>query len=102
MYSPKRNPKQIREMTVTVRCQRLVDAALAYRDAWRARKAFAKQFRQEPRTDQVFLKATVAQLDRNLTDSRLNLERIAISLRNDPFATKKIEKENRTWKGNRK
>ena len=79
-------------MTVTVR-HRLVDAALAYRDAGRARKAFAKQFPQEPRTDQVFLKATVAQLDKNLTDSLLNLERIVISLQTDRFATKKTRKK---------
>jgi hypothetical protein len=67
-------------MTVTARYQQLIDAALAYRDAWRARKAFGKQFRQEPRADQVFLKATAAQLDKNVTDSRRNLGRTAISL----------------------
>ena len=54
---------------------RRIDAALAYGDAWRARKAFGKQFRQEPRVDQLFLKATAAQLDKNLTDSRRNFER---------------------------
>ena len=70
-------------MTVTARYQRLIDAALAYRDACRARKAFAKQFRQEPRIDQVFLKATVAQLDKNVTDTRKDLERMAIRLQND-------------------
>jgi hypothetical protein len=52
--------------------------ALAYRDAWRAGKSFGKQFWQEPRIDQVFLKATVAQLDKDVTDSRRNLEGAAI------------------------
>jgi hypothetical protein len=69
-------------MTVTT-CQQLIDPALAYTDAWRARKAFRKQFRQEPGVDQVFLKATAAQLDKNVTDSRRNLERTAIILQND-------------------
>jgi hypothetical protein len=69
-------------MTVTT-CQQLIDAALAYRDAWRARKAFRKQFRREPGVDQVFLKATAAQLDKNATDSRRNLARTAIRLQND-------------------
>ena len=70
-------------MTDAARYQQLIDAALAYGDAWRARKAFGKQFRQEPRVDQVFVKATAAQLDKNLTDSRRNLERAAIRLEND-------------------
>lgn len=69
-------------MTVTT-YQQLIDAALAYRDAWRARKSFRKQFRQEAGVDQVFLKATAAQLDKNVTDSRRNLERTAIILQND-------------------
>jgi hypothetical protein len=60
--------------------QQLIDAALAYGDAWRARKAFGKQFWQEPRVDQVFLKATAVQLDKDVTDSRRNLERVAIRL----------------------
>ena len=67
-------------MTDAARYRKLVDAALAYRDAWRARKAFGKQFRQEPRVDQVFLKATAAQLDKDVADSRRNLERLAIRL----------------------
>ena len=62
-------------MTDAATYQQLIDAALAYGDAWRARKAFGKQFRQEPRVDQLFLKATAAQLDKNLTDSRRNFER---------------------------
>ena len=70
-------------VTDTARYQQLIDAALAYRDAWRARKAVGKQFRQEPRVDQVFLKATAAQFDKNLTGSRRNLERSAIRLEND-------------------
>jgi hypothetical protein len=70
-------------MTVTARYQRLIDAALAYRDAWRARKAFAEQFREEPRIEQVFLRATAVQLDKNVNDTRENLERMAIRLQND-------------------
>jgi hypothetical protein len=82
--------------------QQLIDAPLAYGEAWRARKAFGKQSRQEPRVDQVFLKATVAQLDKNLTDSRRNLERAAIRFVKRSVRTKKIEQENQTPKGNRK
>jgi plastocyanin len=37
--------------------QQLIDAARVYADAWRARKAFRKQFRH-PRVDQVFLSYT--------------------------------------------
>ena len=70
-------------MTDAARYQQLIDAAFAYGDAWRARNAFGKQFRQEPRVDQVFLKATATQLDKNLADSRRNLERAAIRLEND-------------------
>jgi hypothetical protein len=50
--------------------RQLIDAALADGDAWRARKASGKQCLQEPRVNQVFLKATAEQLDKNLTDSR--------------------------------
>jgi hypothetical protein len=67
-------------MTDAARYQQLIDAALAYRDTCRARKAFGKQVRQEPRVDQVFLKATAAQLDKEVSDSRRNLERMAIRL----------------------
>ena len=70
-------------MTVTAQYQRLIDAALAYREAWRARKAFAEQFREGPRIEQVFLRATAAQLDKNVNDTRENLERTAIRLQND-------------------
>jgi hypothetical protein len=70
-------------MTVTARYQRLIDAALAYREAWRARKAFAEQFREAPRVEQVFLSATAAQLDKNVNDTRENLEMTAIRLQND-------------------
>jgi hypothetical protein len=45
-------------MTDVARYQQLIDSALAYREGRRVRKAFGKQFRQEPRIDQVFLKAT--------------------------------------------
>jgi uncharacterized protein YneF (UPF0154 family) len=70
-------------MTVTARCQRLIDAATAYIDAWRARKAFAEQFREEPRIDQVFVRATASQLDKNVTETRKDLERMAIRLQNN-------------------
>jgi len=85
-------------MTVTARYQRPIDAALAYREAWRARKAFAEQFREEPRTEQVFLRATAAQLDKNVNDTRENLERTAIRLKNDRseqarFGNKQTRKE---------
>jgi hypothetical protein len=89
-------------MTDAARYQQLINAALAYRDAWRARKAFGKQFRQEPRVDQVFLKATAAQLDKDVTDSRRNLERAAIRLENDLSEQKKIKQGHQTQKGNRK
>jgi hypothetical protein len=69
-------------MTVTARYQRLIDAALAYRDAWRARKSFAEQFREEPRIDQV-LRGMAAQLDKNVTDTRKDLDGMAITLQND-------------------
>jgi hypothetical protein len=75
-------PNKVKPMTVTT-YQQVIDAALAYRDSWRARKALRNQFRQEPGVDQVFLKATAAQLDKNVTDSRRNLERTAIRLQND-------------------
>ena len=71
----------------------VIDAALAYGDAWRARKAFGKQFRQEPRVDQVFLKATAAPLDRNLTDSG-GISKGAIRLENDLSEQMKIKQEN--------
>ena len=67
-------------MTDAARYQQLIDSALAYREGRRVRKAFGKQFRQEPRIDQVFLKATAAQLDKEVSDSRRNLERMAIRL----------------------
>jgi hypothetical protein len=70
-------------MTVTAQYQRLIDAALPYREAWRARKAFAEQFREGPRIEQVFLRATAAQLDKNVNDTRENLEWTAIRLQND-------------------
>ena len=72
--------KTSKQMSVTARYQMLIDAALAYRDAWRARNAFSKQFQQEPHADQLFLKATAVQLDKDVADSRRNLERIAIRL----------------------
>ena len=89
-------------MTDAARYQQLINAALAYGDAWRARNAFGKQFRQEPHVDQVFLKATAAQLDKDVTDSRRNLERAAIRLENDLSEQKKIKQEHRIQKGNRK
>ena len=89
-------------VTEAARYQQLINAALAYGDAWRARNAFGKQFRQEPRVDQVFLKATAAQLDKDVTDSRRNLERAAIRLENDLSEQKKIKQEHQTQKGNRK
>ena len=58
-------------MTDPGRYQQLISEALAYGDAWRARKAFGKQFRQKPRGDQVFLKATAARLDKNVTDPKM-------------------------------
>jgi hypothetical protein len=67
-------------MTDAARYRKLIDAALAYRDACLAKKSFRKQFRQEPRIDQVFLKATAEQLDKHVTDSRRNLERLVIRL----------------------
>ena len=79
-------------MTVTARYQRLIDAALAYREAWRARKAFADQFREEPRIEQVFLRATAAQLDKNANDTRENLERTAIIAKRS-VRTNKIRQE---------
>jgi hypothetical protein len=36
-----------------------------------AQEAFGKQFRQQPRIDQVFLKATAAQIDKNVTDPKM-------------------------------
>ena len=51
------DPKRVIQMNVAARYQRLIDAALAYREAWRARKAFAEQFREEPHIEQVFLRA---------------------------------------------
>ena len=89
-------------MTDAATYQQLIDAALAYGDAWRARKAFGKQFRQEPRVDQVFLKATVAQLDKDVIDSRRNLERAAIRLKNDLFEQRRSSKNHQSQKGNRK
>jgi len=89
-------------MTDAARYQQLIDAALAYRGAWRARKAFGKQFRQEPGVDQVFLKATAAQLDKDVIDSRRNLERAAIRLENDLSEQRKSSKNHQTQKGNRK
>jgi hypothetical protein len=89
-------------MTDAARYQQLIGAALAYGEAWRARNAFGKQFRQEPRVDQVFLKATAAQLDKNLTDSRRNLERAAIRLENDLSEQRRSSKNHQSQKGNRK
>ena len=89
-------------MTDAPRYQQLIDAALAYGDAWRARNAFGKQFRQEPRADQVLLKATAAQLDKNLTDSRRNLERAAMRLENDLSEQRRSSKNHQTQKRNRK
>ena len=83
-------------MTDAARYQQLIDAARAYRDAWRARKAFGKQFRQEPRVDQVFLKATAAQLDKNVADSRRELERAALRFVKRSVRTKKIKQEDQT------
>ena len=77
------DPKRVIQMTGTARYQRPIDAALAYREAWRARKAFAEQFREEPHIEQVFLRATAAQFDKNVNDTRENLERMAIRLQND-------------------
>jgi uncharacterized protein YneF (UPF0154 family) len=88
-----------KQMSVAARYKLLIDAALAYGDAWRARKAFRKQFRQEPRVDQVFLKATAAQLDKNVADSRRNLEKMAIRLGNDPSEQIKIKQENQIREG---
>ena len=62
MYNTQR-PQESYLDDLTARYWRLIDAALAYREAWRARKAFAEQFREEPRIEQVFLRATAAQLD---------------------------------------
>ena len=70
-------------MTDAARYKQLIDAALVYRDAWCARKAFGKQFPQKPTIGQVFLKVTAAQLDKDVDDSRRNLERAAIRLKND-------------------
>ena len=72
--------KTAKQTRVTAQYQLLIDAALAYRDAWRARNAFRQQFRREPRADKLFFKATAAQLDRDVADGRRNLERIAIRL----------------------
>jgi hypothetical protein len=88
-----------KQMSVAARYQLLIDAALAYRDAWRARNAFRKQFWHEPRVDQVFLKATAAQLDKNVADSRRNLEKMAIRLRNDLSEQIKIKQENQIREG---
>jgi hypothetical protein len=88
-------------MTVTARYQRLIDAALAYRDAWRARKAFAEQFRDEPRIEQVFLRATAAQLDKNVNDTRENLERVGHKAAKRSVQTNNIWQEQKQWKGNR-
>ena len=85
-------------MTVTARYQRLIDAALAYREAWRARKAFAEQFREGPRIEQVFLRATAAQLDKNVTDTRKDLERMAITLQNDRSEQTRSGKNKKTTK----
>ena len=78
----RRYPKKLSRLTDAAGYQQLVDAAQAYGDAWRARKAFRKQFRN-PRIDQVFLKASAAQFDKDVTDSRRNLEGAAIRLEND-------------------
>ena len=85
-------------MTVTAQYQRLIDAALAYGDAWRTRKAFAEQFREGPRIEQVFLRATAAQLDKNVNDTRENLERMAIRLRDDRFKQTRFGKNKQTRK----
>jgi hypothetical protein len=82
--------------------RQLIDAALAYRDAWCTRKTFGKQFRQELRADQVFLKATAAQLDKNVTDSGRDLEMVALRFVKRSVRTKKIMQEDQTQKGNRK
>jgi hypothetical protein len=75
--------------------QQLIDAALTYGDTWRAREAFGKQFRQEPSVDQAFLKATAAQLDKNLTDSRRNLERAPIRLESHLSEQRRSSKKRR-------
>lgn len=67
-------------VTDAARYRQLIDATLAYRDACRRKKGPQLQLRQEPRVDQIFFKATAAQLDKDLTDSRRNLERMAIRL----------------------
>jgi hypothetical protein len=43
-YSMQRPPKRVDPVTITARYPRLMDAALARSEAWRARKALAKQF----------------------------------------------------------
>ena len=91
-------PKRVIQMTVTARHQRLIDAALAYREAWRARKAFTEQFREEPLVEQVFLRATAAQLDKNVNDTRDNLERTAIRLQNDRSEPTRFDKNKTTRK----
>jgi len=85
-------------MTDAARYQQLIDAALAYGDAWRARKTFNKEFRQEPRVGQGFLKATAAQLDKNVTDSRRDLERVALRFVKRSVRTKKISTKNKPRK----
>ena len=85
-------------MTVTARYQRLIDATLAFSEAWRARKVFTEQFREEPRIEQVFLRATAAQLDKNVNDTRDNLERVAIRLQNDRFKQTRLGKNKKTRK----
>jgi hypothetical protein len=97
MYSTQR-PERVIQMTVTARYQRLIDAALAHREAWRARKAFAEQFREAPCVDQVFLRATAAQLDKNVTDTRKDLERMAITLQNDRSEQTRSGKNKKTTK----
>jgi hypothetical protein len=85
-------------MTVTTRYQRLIEAALASKEAWRARKAFAEQFREKLRIEQVFVRATAAQFDKNVNDTRENLERMAIRLQNDRSKQTRFGKNNKTKK----
>jgi hypothetical protein len=97
MYSTQR-PERVIQMTVTARYQRLIDAALAFSEAWRARKVFAEQFPEAPRIEQVFLNATAAQLEKNVNDTRENLERTAIRLQNDRSEQTRSGKNKKTTK----
>ena len=83
------------------RYQQLINEALVYRDGGRARRGFGKQFRQKPRADQIFLTATAAQLDKNVTDSQRNLERVDLRFVNDLSEQRRPCKD-QTQKGKRK